>query len=55
MDLKDFFDLIANVGFPVAVTSYVLIRLEKQMSSLSLSFNNLNNSIQCLIKNFNNN
>lgn len=52
MDMKDFINLVANVGFPVAVTSYVLIRLEKQMSNLSLSFANLNNSIQCLIKNF---
>ena len=49
MDMNDFLNMVANIGFPVAVTAYVLIRLEKQMSSLATSFNELNNSIQALI------
>lgn len=49
MEINDFVNIVANIGFPVAVTSYVLIRLEKQMSTLATSFNALNNSIQALI------
>lgn len=49
MELNEFINLIANVGFPVAVTSYVLIRLEKQLSNLSVSFNDINASIKALI------
>lgn len=49
MEMNDFLNMVANIGFPVAVTAYVLIRLEKQMSSLATSFNELNNSIQALI------
>ena len=49
MEMNDFLNMVANIGFPVAVTAYVLIRLEKRMSSLATSFNELNNSIQALI------
>lgn len=37
MDIKEFINLIGNVGFPVAVSSYLLIRLEKELHSLSSS------------------
>ena len=49
MEMNDFLNMVANIGFPVAVTAYVLIRLEKQMTTLAGSFNELNNSIQALI------
>lgn len=49
MEMNDFLNMVANIGFPVAVTAYVLIRLEKQMTTLAASFNELNNSIQALI------
>ena len=49
MEMNDFLNMVANICFPVFVTAYVLIRLEKQMSSLATSFNELNNSIQALI------
>ena len=42
MEVNDLIGLIGNVGFPVA---YLLIRLEKQMRSLSSSINKLNTII----------
>ena len=45
MDLNDLMNLIANVGFPVAVTAYLLIRLENQIKTLSSSINKLNTII----------
>ena len=37
MDINELINLASNVGFPVVVTSYLLIRLEKQLSGLSSS------------------
>jgi hypothetical protein len=34
--------LIVNNGFPVAVSAYLLIRLEKQINKLSASINKFN-------------
>lgn len=34
--------LIGSTGFPIAITAYLLIRLEKQLTSLSNSINTLN-------------
>lgn len=34
--------LIVSTGFPIAITAYLLIRLEKQLTSLSNSINTLN-------------
>ncbi len=45
MDVKDFVNLVANVGFPVTISAYLLIRLEKQIVSLSASINRLNTII----------
>ena len=45
MEITEFVTLIANVGFPVAVSAYLLIRLEKQITSLSSSINKLNTII----------
>ena len=42
MEVNDFVNLITNVGFPVAVSSFLLIRLEKQIINLTLSINTLN-------------
>ncbi|WP_315081245.1 YvrJ family protein [uncultured Clostridium sp.] len=42
MDINELVNLIGNVGFPVAVSSYLLIRLEKQIHELNLSINKLN-------------
>ena len=37
--------LIANVGFPVAVSIYLLIRLEGKLETLTASINELSNNI----------
>lgn len=45
MEINELMNLIVNNGFPVAVSAYLLIRLEKQLSSLSDSINKLNTII----------
>ena len=45
MEMSDLINLIANVGFPVAISAYLLIRLEKQILSLTFSINKLNTII----------
>ena len=42
MEINELLNLIANVGFPVAISAYLLIRLEKQIMSLTYSINKLN-------------
>ena len=49
MDINDLIGLIGNVGFPVAVSGYLLIRLEKQLDSLSNSINKLNTIISAKV------
>jgi hypothetical protein len=45
MDITELINLIVNNGFPVAVSAYLLIRLENQIVSLSNSINKLNTII----------
>ena len=45
MEINELVTLIANVGFPVAVSAYLLIRLEKQITTLSASITKLNTII----------
>ena len=42
MEISELINLIANVGFPVAISAYLLIRLEKQILTLTFSINKLN-------------
>lgn len=42
MEGFDLINLVGNLGFPIAITSYLLIRLEKQLTNLSSSINTLN-------------
>lgn len=37
--------LIANVGFPIAISMYLLIRIEGKLSSLTDSINELSKNI----------
>jgi hypothetical protein len=39
--VEDFLTAIANVGFPIAVAAYLLIRIESKMDNLSTSINQL--------------
>jgi hypothetical protein len=45
MEVNELINLIVNNGFPVAVAAYLLIRLEKQINTLSNSINKLNTII----------
>lgn len=45
MEVNELINLVVNNGFPVAVSCYLLIRLEKQLTLLSSSINKLNTII----------
>lgn len=45
MDITEFINLITNVGFPVVVSAYLLVRLGNQLQSLTASIDNLNNIV----------
>lgn len=45
MEINELINLMVNNGFAVAVAGYLLIRLEKQINSLSGSINKLNTII----------
>ena len=45
MEISELVNLIANVGFPVAISTYLLMRLEKQIMTLTFSINKLNTII----------
>ncbi|WML32631.1 YvrJ family protein [Clostridium sp. OS1-26] len=38
--------MIGNVGFPIAVSVYLLVRLEAKLEVLTVSINNLSNAIK---------
>jgi len=45
MEVNELVNLLGNVGFPMAITAYLLIRLEKNIASLTSSINKLNTII----------
>jgi hypothetical protein len=45
MEINALINLIIDNGFPIAVAAYLLIRLEKQINTLSSSINKLNTII----------
>lgn len=49
MEFNELIQIIGNVGFPVAVSSYLLIKLEKQLTILSNSINKLNTIISAKV------
>lgn len=49
MTINELIGLVGNVGFPVAVSAYLLIRLEKQLDCLSSSINKLNTIISAKV------
>ncbi|MBC2579076.1 YvrJ family protein [Clostridium sp. DJ247] len=38
--------MVANLGFPIAVSVYLLVRLEAKLEVLTVSINNLSNAIK---------
>ncbi|AWI03507.1 YvrJ family protein [Clostridium drakei] len=51
--MGDLVNLIGNVGFPIAVSIYLLVRIEGKMEILTQSINNLSNVINDAKKNSN--
>lgn len=45
MEVNEFINMVVNNSFPVAVSAYLLIRLEKQLNNLSGAINKLNTII----------
>ncbi|MGE5391925.1 MAG: YvrJ family protein [Deltaproteobacteria bacterium] len=43
--MNDLLNLIGNVGFPIAVTAYLLIRIENKLSELSGAINELREAV----------
>ncbi|WP_411681337.1 YvrJ family protein [Clostridium thailandense] len=43
--MDDLLNIIGNVGFPIAVSVYLLVRLEGKLEVLTQSINNLSNVI----------
>jgi len=39
--MEEFLKAVANVGFPIVVAAYLLIRIESKMDSLAASINQL--------------
>ena len=46
--MKELVDLIANIGFPIAISIYLLVRVEKKLEGLTSSINNLSQSINSI-------
>lgn len=43
--MEEIFDLVGNLGFPIAVTLYLLIRIEGKLDLLTQSINRLSLSL----------
>ncbi|GIO35587.1 hypothetical protein J41TS12_04480 [Paenibacillus antibioticophila] len=46
MEQTEWMGLIANLGFPIAITTYLLLRFEKKIIDLSEAINGLKDEIQ---------
>lgn len=46
MEYNEIIALISNMGFPITITLYVLIRLEAKMDKLNESINKLSTIIE---------
>ena len=48
--MEEFYSLVANVGFPIAVAGYLLLRQESKMDRLTDAVNKLASIIETLEK-----
>ena len=46
--MKELIDLVANIGFPIAVSVYLLVRIEGKLEGLTNSINNLSQTINSI-------
>ena len=50
--MEDMINILSNVGFPIAIALYLLIRFETKLTQLNDSINNLSNIIQNSFQNW---
>ncbi|MBY0756812.1 YvrJ family protein [Clostridium sardiniense] len=48
--MESFIEVASNVGFPIAISLYLLIRIEGKLETLTNSINNLSNVMSKLEK-----
>ncbi|GAA0109328.1 YvrJ family protein [Clostridium tertium] len=46
--MEEIVNLVANLGFPIAISLYLLIRIEGKLESLTNSINNLSQTINSI-------
>jgi len=46
--MEDFMQIISNVGFPIAISAYLLIRIENKLDILSSSIGDLARAVEVL-------
>lgn len=46
--MEEIVNLVANIGFPIAISLYLLIRIEGKLESLTNSINNLSQTINSI-------
>lgn len=44
--MEELVNFVANIGFPIAISCYLLVRLEKKLEELSTSIYNLSKIIE---------
>lgn len=45
--MEDMISSIANLGFPIALSMYLLIRIEGKLDKLSEAISDLNRTLKC--------
>lgn len=48
--MEEMVKLVNNVGFPIAITVFLLLRMEKKVDDLSTSISKLSTSVEKLIE-----
>ncbi|GAA0086990.1 YvrJ family protein [Clostridium sp. MB05] len=46
--MEEIVNLIANLGFPIAISLYLLVRIEGKLENLTTSINNLSQTINSI-------
>lgn len=46
--VEELINLISNLGFPIAISLYLLIRIEGKLENLTISINNLSQTINSI-------
>lgn len=50
VEIGEFVSLISNNSFPIVVSAFLLIRLEKQMTNIATSVNTLNTIVTSILE-----